>query len=44
MTISPGNGHGMHERICMAGHVPERIKYTLDRGMNWMNGWGKAIS
>ena len=33
-----------HERICMAGHVPERIQFMKARGMNWMNGWGKDIS
>jgi len=42
MTISAG--HGIHERICMAGHVPARLQYMLERGMNWVNAWGPSIS
>ncbi|KAF2813039.1 uncharacterized protein BDZ99DRAFT_556199 [Mytilinidion resinicola] len=44
LVVSAGNGHGIHERICMAGHVPARLQYMLERGMNWLNGYGAAMS
>jgi len=28
----------IHERICMAGHVPARMQYMSGRGMNWQKG------
>jgi hypothetical protein len=41
-TIS--NGHGVHERIIMAGLVPDRLGSMAGRGSNWLHGWGDKLS
>lgn len=42
LTIS--NGHGVHERIIMAGRVPSRLHYMAGRGSCWLHGFGKELS
>lgn len=44
MTIADGQGHGVHERIIFAGHIPPRIDYMGGRGHSWLHGWGDKMS
>lgn len=43
-TYTITNGHGVHERIIMAGFVPERINYMGKAGSPWIHGWGEKLS
>ncbi|KAK4938697.1 hypothetical protein LTR10_020880 [Elasticomyces elasticus] len=43
-TYTITNGHGMQERIVMAGFIPERINYMGKGGSPWMHGWGEQLS
>lgn len=43
-TYTITNGHGVHERILMAGFVPERINYMGKGGSPWIHGWGEQLS
>ena len=43
-TLTISNGHGVHERIIMAGKVPARLHYMAGRGSCWLHGWGKSLS
>jgi hypothetical protein len=43
-TYTIRNGHGVHERIIMAGNVPERINYMGKGGAPWMHSFGERLS
>ncbi|GAB7356272.1 hypothetical protein MBLNU459_g7081t1 [Dothideomycetes sp. NU459] len=43
-TLEIDNGHGIHERIIMSGHIPRRIDYMGARGENWVHGFGEEFS
>lgn len=38
------NGHAIHERIIMGGHIPRRMDYMMQRGENWVHGFGEEFS
>ncbi|KAG9605842.1 hypothetical protein KCU77_g577, partial [Aureobasidium melanogenum] len=43
-TLEIEEGHAIHERIFMGGHVPRRMDYMMKRGENWVHGFGEEFS
>lgn len=42
-TLEIENGYAIHERIIMGGHIPRRMNYMMNRGENWVHGFGEEF-